>query len=824
MKKILFAAAALVAMASCATDDVVSRPADEAIDFAEAFVENSTRANDINKDNLSQFNVYGSVNANGTNGFIFEDKLVEKNGDVYTYSPAQYWIPAADYKFTAFASLTSTQTVDRQWSFAEGANAANGVISFNNAAAEANQDLVYAYAERTTDATISSKPHPVAFTFNHMLSRVKFTITNGFTDGSNIELDITNLTITDAHANGTLAVVDGETQTWAVGTETFSRNFGSTEKLADNNTSWPTEHFYLIPTKATYNVTFDVTLWQAGVEVDTYTRTATVTLDMEKGKSYNINATLNTSNTSDDGSEIYPIEFTVADVEDWEDFGNVDAEVTKVVVATAENFAEAVADPAVGEIILAEDIELNGSLVFGAPQTRAGETSLYGRDFVIDGNGKTLKVMQKGTGRAIDFTKETNGANLTLKNLTIENHVSWIERIVNYNTTGVLTLDNVKIVNAEGVKSAFNYAVNLPAYSDGAKVVINNSEIWSDATTLNLYGENTLVNITNSKLYVTDNTAAEGHTVVSLGNDGQNAAHNSVINVEGGEIKVVYYGEGETMPSSALRDATVGSQINISESTDVDGDIKLPVANVVYDDGSYMFYSFATLQAAIDKVQADNKGTVQLIKDVTVEKIDLTKSDKDIVIDAAGHTITTSYCYGVEISAGKNVTLKNAKVVMTVAGNYMTYAAGIKINNGDYTGKTVKFENCEVRMINPDWAYAVNMPASVKGLNLVLDKCTLEGAIALQCWGDNNTITVTNSELICNYTTSELYTSACVALQNDGSYAAENNTVSVSNSAFSYSGVDNYNSPIWAVKDYNGENTTNTISVTNCTYTGVVEI
>ena len=125
-------------------------------------------------------------------------------------------------------------------------------------------------------------------------------------------------------------------------------------------------------------------------------------------------------------------------------------------------------------------------------------------------------------------------------------------------------------------------------------------------------------------------------------------------------------------------------------------------------------------------------------------------------------------------------------------------------------------------MCNTDWAYAVNLPASVKNLNLVIDGCTLEGAIAVQCWGDNNTITMTNSNLICNYTTSSMYTSYCVALQGDGTNNSENNTLNISGCAFSYSGVDNYNSTIKAVfnHDHNGANT---ITVDNCTYDEKVE-
>lgn len=211
---------------------------------------------------------------------------------------------------------------------------------------------------------------------------------------------------------------------------------------------------------------------------------------------------------------------------------------------------------------------------------------------------------------------------------------------------------------------------------------------------------------------------------------------------------------------------------------------------------------------------------ILLSSDVNVTKIDLTAVSNDVVIDANGNTITTASNYGVEVTAGKNITLRNAEVEITVNGDYINYAAGFKISNGDYAGKTIKLENCEIRMANPDWAYAVNMPASVKNLNLVIDNCVLEGAIALQCWGDNNTITVTNSKLICNYTTNAMYTSYCVALQGDGTNNSENNTLTISNCEFSYSGVDNFNSTIKSV--YAHSNTpTNTITVSDCTYVDV---
>ena len=363
-----------------------------------------------------------------------------------------------------------------------------------------------------------------------------------------------------------------------------------------------------------------------------------------------------------------------------EEDNNVEAPVV-VAVATAQEFNEAIANAKVGEIILSEDITLDGSLVFGAP-TRASN-NLPGRAIVIDGNDKTLKVTKAGTGRVIDFTSETNGASLTLKNLTIENNVSWIERIINYNTNGHLTLEGVKIINAEGCSC--NYAVNLPGSSDNAVVTIKDSEIWAGAITLNIWGEKTLANITNSKLYVVDDNAVEGYAVVSLNNAGENAAHNSTVNVEGGEVKVIYEGEGETNPSSAFRDATVGSTINISDSTVVEGEIKIPVVNVVYE-GYNEFYSFTTLQAAIDKVQADKNGTVRLIKDlVLTEPIVVAESEHNVVLDLNGHTLSavdnSTGSYGLITNRGNLSIVGPGRIILSATNNRAWNAYSSVISN-----------------------------------------------------------------------------------------------------------------------------------------------
>ena len=329
MKKIFFAVLALAGLAACSTDEVVSRPEGAVIGFDNVFVENSTRANDLTANNLD-FGVYGLVEKGNEKALIFTNQKVKKDGQ---YSPAQYWIAAAQYYFTAIAPYTNAK-----WSYAT-TTAHTGTISFNNAAAEANQDLLFAYVKPDqTPAQINTTPDKVGFTFNHMLSRVRFTFANGFGKDSNITLQVYDVTITDAYATADLVVTNGTpADDWSNFNGTLEKNFGKVggatlATLTDtgDTKSAATEHFYLIPADKTYNVTFKIDLYQAGVKLDTYTRTATIpAADMQKGKSYDITTTLTAQNTSDDG-KLYPIEFEVKKVEDWDPATggtNVDATV-----------------------------------------------------------------------------------------------------------------------------------------------------------------------------------------------------------------------------------------------------------------------------------------------------------------------------------------------------------------------------------------------------------------------------------------------------------------------------------------------------------------
>lgn len=323
MKKVAILSLVVATLFACTKEQAIETPERAVISFENAFINNSTRAaEDITNSNLVDFGVYGTIAANGASGVIFDNTKVSGNSTSgYTYSPAQYWIPSAQYHFEAIAPYTNAK-----WSYAhDGKTVQNGILTFNNQAAAASQDLLYAYniPAKTADA-ITTKPAPVDFTFSHLLSKIVFKFTNGFAEGSNMSLKVYNVAINNAASEGTLPVAECLTGSWSAAADnnSFAINFGpktadEVAAIADNNTSATTEHFYLIPVSREYNITFSVDIYQAGVKVgETYNHTINTVISLEKGKSYSLNATLNAENVVP-GSQVYPIEFSVNPISGW---------------------------------------------------------------------------------------------------------------------------------------------------------------------------------------------------------------------------------------------------------------------------------------------------------------------------------------------------------------------------------------------------------------------------------------------------------------------------------------------------------------------------
>ena len=600
MKKIFIAIMAVAAAVSCSTELTVDAPKGAAIAFDNAFVENATRAADIDAEGIKAvgFGVTGYiVNTAGQQGKIFDNKEIAWNGSAYTYSPAQYWTAANTYTFAALVPY-----VDAQWEYTP-TDATNGKITFNNEAAAANQDLLYSYKSETMPESIVSTPAAVEFTFNHILSRVKFSFKNGFGEGENITLKVKDVVVTNVHSNGTVAVENGAVQDWTVGTETFNRAFGNAgDGILAVGAKGTTEHFYFIPADATYNLTFVVDLYQAGVLADTYNRSANVTLTLEKGKSYELAATLNHLNTSDDG-ELYPIEFQVNEVDEWGAFGEGVATPTEV--AKVASVAELQTALNAGQnVVLTADINLDE--VSSRANAYAGLT--INNDVVIDGAGHTLSTT------AVRAIVVDGAKNVILKNFNL---VAGNERGIQLqNNAQNVTIENVTAVSA-------NYTVNLPTSAGAANVTINNCDL-KGLNTVNVWGEGANVVINNTTLRTEDN-ADEGYATI------YNAGKNAIVTVNGGAVVIT----GSKNDSYAGVLLAEGAEVTYNGT---EGD------NLVVKGHSYIIrygeyqYSFATWAEAYETAKAGE--TIVLTQDVTLAAPIQFK--KKLTLDLNGKTLKST--------------------------------------------------------------------------------------------------------------------------------------------------------------------------------------
>ncbi|MBO5855747.1 MAG: fimbrillin family protein [Alistipes sp.] len=221
MKKLFTILAVAAAMVSCAKEEVVSFDQGEAIEFG-SFVDNATRAEQATdpsytttgeNPNLTSFNVYGAVN--GVN--IFNGNLVEKKtagyGDVWSLTGSkQYWIDGADYEFVAV--VDGNKKVGENVITSTTLDANSGIPTSITYNIDGATDLLCAHVVRedNTDKSV------VAFNFTHLLSKVKFSVTNT-TDAAanNYRIVLTEAKITGVYSTGSYGVA---TKAWTASSTT----------------------------------------------------------------------------------------------------------------------------------------------------------------------------------------------------------------------------------------------------------------------------------------------------------------------------------------------------------------------------------------------------------------------------------------------------------------------------------------------------------------------------------------------------------------------------------------------------------------------------
>lgn len=316
MKKILFLTLAAATLFSCAKDQLLTQNR-EAITFENAFVDNATKALDpsITTTSLESFVVYGTIQGDEKNADgqviapvvnIFPGVTVSGSSTTsWTYddNATQYWIAGNTYNFAAV--VNGKVAVD----------ANNGMPASIAYDAETQTDLLYATA--SANGVADSNPK-VAFTFDHLLSKVKFTFNNNSASYSNsgYTYKVTNLQVVDAGKDAVYTV----SSTWEEPSSKYTANFGNivsagttddegAVNIAPQGSYSSNYERLMIPSTKKVTVKCRIALLYGEKEVDVENYKQEISLNLEAGHAYNFVLSARVGE---------PIEFTVAKVEGWD--------------------------------------------------------------------------------------------------------------------------------------------------------------------------------------------------------------------------------------------------------------------------------------------------------------------------------------------------------------------------------------------------------------------------------------------------------------------------------------------------------------------------
>lgn len=244
-KHFLFFAMAVAAMTSCMKDEVVAsyEPAPQAIGF-ESFVNKTTKAVTETDSDIQKFYAYayysttsvtpvfnGVTVTNGVNGW-------EHNGD------SKYWT-ANTYYFGAYANGNNANLIAN-------VSFANGELTIPSYTVTDANDLV---ADVLTVDNTALSNQPVSFTFDHLLTKIKFTVQNT----SEYTMKISGaLTINGAKNTGTCTVgINGATWASPAGDITYTPIAASSDEI-DTGATVPSEEMLVLP-QSLANITYSIT-------------------------------------------------------------------------------------------------------------------------------------------------------------------------------------------------------------------------------------------------------------------------------------------------------------------------------------------------------------------------------------------------------------------------------------------------------------------------------------------------------------------------------------------------------------------------------------
>ena len=416
-------------------DETVGTQDRAKIAFDGAFVEKATRADDpsTTTDNINEFYVWAIIDK--AEGLVFDDERVRRSGDAWIYDETQYWTPGHTYYFSAIAGDRSNNQIVLDLAAANGMDVDGlGVATFKNV--EGTNDFLYAEYKDAIEKPLAAAPEAVSFQFAHLLSKVKFTFENGFTNENSTiviknvefaapatgEIDLTADALAWENQNGSVTLKMGDL--------TLGAHVEAGKSAATDNER------LTIPAPATqeYTVEFDVEHHMGGVLVSEDHKTVKISgVEFLPGRAYNFQATINQDNV--DEQPLYEIVFKVA-VDEWvEETTNgyhFDYVSNTLRVESAEGLQAVAAAIESGviennaNITLDSDIDLS-TLTRAAVVSNWNPVGTKATPYTgtFDGNGHTIKNLalvesEAKEGKAyIGFFGYAENA--TIKNVTFEN-------------------------------------------------------------------------------------------------------------------------------------------------------------------------------------------------------------------------------------------------------------------------------------------------------------------------------------------------------------------------------------------------------------------
>ena len=688
MKKLFVSVLAIAGLVACNMEDTVLTMGPAPIEFDGSFVE--TRANaaadpSTTTANIEAFSVWGFMDE--PSGKVFEEEKVSKNGGEWSYVNTQYWAPNHNYYFAALSNYDNAEVT------VAGNEYGLGNIKFT--VSDGSDDLLYsAVGPIAAPAEGATSAEKVKFEFNHMLSKVKFTFTNGFTNEL-ATIDVKNIQMAvPATADIDVNVADWwSTNCWKNYTGTANVAFGDAcAKTAIGVSQECDDARIILPANndVVYTVTFDVALYQGDVVAYEGTKTVEIKgVALEIGKSYNFTAELNASNITEDGSELLPIEFDVIEVKDWVEAGKQ----TGVIEGSVEDLT------LMADAEATETINLTGNLD-GAGHTIS---AVEGVDYVI-----------ANTARLIEAT-----APATISNLVIDGKKHYSDKYgirgIYTIGTGDITIQNVEIYNC-------TYSINA---NNAGKLTVLNSTLqgW------NSYGSTTMNRFENVKFIEGefDNFRPYNNTVCKNCDFGAGVVIDLSQMVDGATIKFINCTyNGQPLTAANLTDAEgveVSVDMIVTKQPTNNGLVQnvKNVENMTIDGGNYTTTDGKGLRGIYITTGGEYNVNNVVVKNVTYAiNVNTTAA---VELNVANSTLEGWTSYGTSTTATFNTvnftcgTYANFKPYSSTVLTNCTFEPGFQIDFTALSG-VLTFKNCkygDTVLTKENFASVVNIDGDCTG-------------------------------------------------------------------------------------------------------------